>query len=181
MNITNWLIWTDCLFTNYRNCNMMCPGNKKVRCGGSWSMNIYRGSGKPCKYSRVNKSFFKRLKNTLCNTQLTGSRPRRIRCSLGCYKDDGKRILPKAFINIAKNTPRACAKHCRREGYSLSGVQYTRQCFCGKRLASRAFLIDPSRCNHKCPGNRSKNCGGTWAMNVTRTRTGENAKCNNYL
>ena len=111
---------------------------------------------------------------------LSGPRPRRIRCPLGCYKDFGKRILPKAFINISRNTPVKCSNHCKKEGYPLSGVQYRTQCFCGRRLPARAFLINPGRCNMKCPGNKNKRCGGSWAMNVTRTRTGKSAKCLNF-
>ena len=102
---------------------------------------------------------------------------RRLRCGLGCYGDSRKRILPKAFRNDNKNSPRRCAKYCLRKGYRYSGVQYRRECFCGKRLPGRAKRIKGSRCNMKCPGNKRKRCGGSWAMNVSLTKTGRKARC----
>ena len=29
----------------------------------------------------------------------------------------------------------------------------------------------------KCPGNKRKRCGGSWAMNVSLTKTGRKARC----
>jgi hypothetical protein len=46
--------------------------------------------------------------------------------NLGCYRDDIFRILPKAFVNIAKNNRKNCTEHCRKAGYKLAGTQYTR-------------------------------------------------------
>ena len=106
-----------------------------------------------------------------------GKLPPKIRCPLGCYKDSGRRILPKSFVNLSRNTPWKCARHCNQEGYSLSGVQYRTQCFCGRSLPRRAYLIPSSKCNMKCPRNKNKICGGTWAMNVSRLRIGRGKKC----
>ena len=91
---------------------------------------------------------------------------RNCRKHLGCYKDDGRRILPKAFVNLSRNSPRKCSRHCRRNQYQFSGVQYTTQCFCGSKIAERAKKISYRRCNRNCPGKRNQKCGGTWAMNV---------------
>ena len=130
-------------------CNSICPGNRNKWCGGSWAMNIYQNNG---------------------NKFQACPRPPQKGCRrhLGCYKDDPKRILPKAYVSLGKNSPALCAKHCRFEGYPLSGVQAGRQCFCGKSLPPRAKTIAKTRCNHQCPGNNKKWCGGGWAMNVYR-------------
>ena len=91
---------------------------------------------------------------------------RKCRKYLGCFKDDGRRILPRAFVNMRFNNPRRCSRHCRLNGYKYSGVQYKTQCFCGKEMAERARRLSYRRCNMKCPGNRNRRCGGSWAMNI---------------
>ena len=128
-------------------CNNQCPGNNQKWCGGHWAMNVYR---------RLNSGKCKIAPAKGCTKHL------------GCFQDDGKRILPKAYIASGKNTPMKCARHCKKRGFPFSGVQAGSQCFCGKEIAARAKKIRRTRCNSICPGNRSKWCGGGWAMNIYR-------------
>ena len=108
----------------------------------------------------------------------SGGKPgKKVACGLGCFKDSPNRLLKKRLRNDNQNTPKRCARFCLRKGYKVSGVQYTRECFCGRRLPSRAKKISSGNCNHKCPGNKSKKCGGSWAMNIVRVLSGRNKKC----
>ena len=148
--------------------NAMVTGTKCVVEAGQWMS----AEWKLARIKNVYINFFCYLTNELINLLLLTGREkvaidRKCRKHLGCYKDDGRRILPKAFVNLSKNSPRKCSRHCRRNGYGFSGVQYRTQCFCGKELAERARKHSSyRRCNYPCPGNKDVKCGGSWAMNV---------------
>ena len=157
---------------SYRKCNRNCPGKRNQKCGGTWAMNIYNGSGRPCE------------KDILIVWNISpileidlGKRPPVTRCPLGCYKDQGRRLLPSSFVNLSRNSPRACANHCRREGYRFSGVEYRTQCFCGHGISNKSIKYPSSKCNYKCPRDKNQKCGGVWAINVSELLIGRGKKC----
>ena len=57
-------------------------------------------------------------------------------------------------------------------GYSVAGVQFGYQCFCGSSYA-HAERRPEEHCNMRCLGDRSKMCGGGNLMNVYDTNLGE--------
>lgn len=48
---------------------------------------------------------------------------------------------------------------------------FSYECFCGQTLPNPgSHPVKPeSACNRKCEGDRSKNCGGRWAISVYST------------
>ncbi|XP_063442488.1 uncharacterized protein LOC134722791 [Mytilus trossulus] len=86
---------------------------------------------------------------------------------LGCYKDNGDRMLD-LIITDGSMTVELCYNKCSQ--YSHFGVQMKRQCFCG--YSTEDATIYPRRpeneCNKACVGNTSQTCGGHWRMNVYR-------------
>lgn len=54
---------------------------------------------------------------------------------------------------------------CSRAGYSIFGVQFATQCYCGNILGTRT-MTTPPLCTRPCPGNPNVNCGGYYAMKV---------------
>ena len=64
-----------------------------------------------------------------------------------------------------------CIQRCRGEGYSLAGMQFGNECFCGERSLSdlKKHKLEEQRCDKKCPGDESETCGGYLTMNVYHT------------
>ena len=91
-----------------------------------------------------------------------------------CYIDQGRaRILPKQLRDLSDNTPSKCKSECNKLGYSLAGVQFGKQCFCGNNVASRAKIAPSNDCNMTCPGDGTVFCGGSWRMNIYSANEGE--------
>ncbi|XP_014550496.1 hypothetical protein COCVIDRAFT_31788 [Bipolaris victoriae FI3] len=84
----------------------------------------------------------------------------------GCVGDDGnKRVLGGPSINIVSLEPTLCGNFCSRSGYTIFGVQFATQCYCGNVLATTTMTTPPS-CTTPCPGDSNAVCGGFYAMNV---------------
>ena len=71
--------------------------------------------------------------------------------------------------------------------YSIIVFQYTVECFCGNSFS--ATKKGDGECNHRCPGDNSKWCGGTWRISVysadgelnLSTRTTRWPKCRSVI
>ncbi|XP_078697583.1 uncharacterized protein LOC144925470 [Branchiostoma floridae x Branchiostoma belcheri] len=87
---------------------------------------------------------------------------------LGCYVDHSERILKYESIISSKQTVVHCGYWCRKNGYSLAGVEGGVQCFCG----TSTLFVDlgsetPSDgCTVPCSGNSEVRCGGEWAIDI---------------
>ncbi len=56
------------------------------------------------------------------------------------------------------NTPASCAQKCSADGYSISGVEYGVQCFCGNALYNGATKVADTDCSTACPGDATQKC-----------------------
>nr|XP_019051361.1 hypothetical protein I302_01810 [Kwoniella bestiolae CBS 10118]OCF30291.1 hypothetical protein I302_01810 [Kwoniella bestiolae CBS 10118] len=79
----------------------------------------------------------------------------------GCYADtSSKRVLNgNIFESKPDMTYASCIAICVRKGYTLAGVEYGTQCFCGTALVSPSPAAN-SECNRPCSGDKNAMCGG---------------------
>ena len=90
-----------------------------------------------------------------------------------CYIDGKNRILTKKLQALSDNTPSKCKSECSKLYYSLAGVQYGTECFCGNELAGHAKIASSNDCNMRCPGDKTFFCGAGHRMNVYSTKEPE--------
>jgi hypothetical protein len=84
---------------------------------------------------------------------------------LGCYKDDvNQRALPVRLQDVG--TVEACITQCQSAGYSLAGLEYYYQCFCGNSGTNGQPRIDDGQCNTPCNDDKSETCGGSNALQL---------------
>merc|ERR1712048_113136 len=81
----------------------------------------------------------------------------------GCYKDSGRRDLPKYMGYSKSNSKAQCGSKCNAKGFRYFSTQWTGQCFCGNTFGKYG---KSKNCNMKCAGNKKEICGGGWANNV---------------
>ena len=64
-----------------------------------------------------------------------------------------------------------CINRCTKEGYSLAGVQFGNECFCGEKSSKDLKIkrVDEERCNKPCTGEPTEICGGYLTMNIYHT------------
>jgi hypothetical protein len=79
----------------------------------------------------------------------------------GCYVDGlNGRDLPYQAADNEENTQEVCISTCAGLGYTIAGVEYGVQCFCGNALYNGAApAANQADCNVACPGNAAEDCG----------------------
>ena len=92
---------------------------------------------------------------------------------IGCHKDSFEARLLTGSISKSQenNSKKHCIEKCKHEGYSLAGMQYGYECFCGEKSIKDLtnFKIEEEKCNKKCPGASTEICGGYLTMNIYHT------------
>ena len=76
-----------------------------------------------------------------------------------------KRQLP-TLLNVPNLTPDKCIKACREKGFNFAGVQFSKECWCGKEAPSTDRIVDLKECKMACQGDSSIKCGAGMRMNV---------------
>ncbi len=85
---------------------------------------------------------------------------------LGCFEDSRNRTLPTKLGNFNNNTPANCMEMCWSRGHEYSGVQFSRECFCGAAAPADGLRKDDAECGRACSGDRSLKCGDGWRNSV---------------
>ena len=95
--------------------------------------------------------------------------------SKGCYVDAvNGRILPTQVPADNTMTVESCVSSCVANGYSVAGMEYASQCFCGNQIIQGGTkdTANPSGCNMNCAGNANEICGGPNRMSIYSNYTG---------
>ncbi|KAI9812048.1 MAG: hypothetical protein M1827_004941 [Pycnora praestabilis] len=86
----------------------------------------------------------------------------------GCYIDgaDG-RILASQEPDSSTLTIESCVSTCVGLGYSVAGMEYSTQCYCGNSIINEGVLATlDTDCNTECGGNANEECGGSNRMSI---------------
>ncbi|KAI6806951.1 WSC-domain-containing protein, partial [Hortaea werneckii] len=101
----------------------------------------------------------------------------------GCASDDiASRTLTGGFTWSDDMTVQHCVDYCKGEGFSLAGLEYANQCYCGNDYANQAAAPDPKilgNCWQPCAGNDQEVCGGSAALSVYKSCDG--GACSNAV
>ncbi|KAL0933748.1 copper radical oxidase (WSC domain-containing protein) [Colletotrichum truncatum] len=73
---------------------------------------------------------------------------------------------PAAGTGPNTMTVEGCLDACEAQGYSLAGLEWSQECFCGNTMIGQNRPIADTNCNNPCKGNPSQLCGGSAAMNL---------------
>lgn len=85
----------------------------------------------------------------------------------GCYSDNtGERTLAYTAYDSSSNTIEMCTQTCVNAGYTVAGVEYGSQCYCGNAIGGEADLVVSVACNQACAGNSSETCGAAGRINI---------------
>ncbi|KAJ4315651.1 hypothetical protein N0V94_005848 [Neodidymelliopsis sp. IMI 364377] len=121
-------------------CSFTCPGNDAEKCGAGDRLNIYTNAAPVAQQA----------------AKLTGV------TSLGCFVDNGNRVLPNRYTSSGDMTAAKCAENCA--GYTYFGTQWSSECYCGNTVPT--VSAPASECNMACSGNDDELCGGGMRLNA---------------
>ncbi|KAM5541685.1 hypothetical protein V8D89_004666 [Ganoderma adspersum] len=85
--------------------------------------------------------------------------------SVGCVSDNSARALTGFSVTNDQMTYDSCISTCSAQGYSMAGIEYGSECYCGHSFENGAGVaLDPSSCSMDCAGDSAATCGGSWAL-----------------
>jgi len=89
---------------------------------------------------------------------------------IGCFQDSMKDRILKGFVrnDWDLNSPALCVRMCSRAGFSFSGVEWGKECFCGHDPPPKHLRIADNKCSAMCPTGQDR-CGGNLALWVSYT------------
>ncbi|KAK1493287.1 hypothetical protein CTAM01_09431 [Colletotrichum tamarilloi] len=133
-------IQSQALAVDRNECSFACSGNPLEVCGAGNRMNIYSNLG-----------FSSPKPATLVD-----------HVYLGCFIDNGDRVLPDKPFASDTMTAAFCAQHC--QGYTYFGTQWSRECYCGNVAPQSA--APESECSFTCSGSDAELCGAGMRLSV---------------
>lgn len=149
-------------------CNTPCPGNPSEvgGCGG-----FDDGQPKASSYERINSTFV--IPALVPSVGLWNG--------LGCYNDSVSARALQVRVEAGNTTVGSCVAACQAQGFSLAGVEFSRECWCGSQLQHGSAFFgnsdgirngnfrnypDEPHCNMACQGDPSEICGGPALLNL---------------
>ncbi|KAK7993333.1 hypothetical protein PG989_006714 [Apiospora arundinis] len=85
---------------------------------------------------------------------------------LGCSTEIPGRALTGMSYSEDNMTIDSCQEFCTKNNYPLAGVEYGRECYCGRFLQPPAGYIYQKDCNMPCKGNGDQMCGGNSRVSI---------------
>jgi|SRR5690242_19832405 len=130
---------------NDSECGFSCPGNANEACGAGNRLSVF---------------YTEALDSTRTNPGPEGTQ------RIGCVVDDVyKRVLAMLKASEDGMTIARCTESCKADGFSIAGVEYGRECFCGDGLGEDVVITEEG-CDMRCAGNATEFCGGAARMDV---------------
>ncbi|KAI9439174.1 WSC domain-containing protein [Lactarius indigo] len=139
-------------FRNYPDephCNMACQGDPSEICGGPALLNLYNFTGTyPIGASVV---------------AAAGGWTSR-----GCYSDSvSSRTLELRIDALAGSlTVESCVAACQSQSFTIAGLEYAQECWCGNEIKSPGVPTSQHACNQACVGDSTEVCGGPNALQM---------------
>jgi len=135
-------------------CNRTCGGGDGNTCGGSRRLDVYRNT------SYVMPEVVQSIRNPTTGVQLASLK--------GCY-NDSTRLLTGYKWTPGNVTVQSCYNTCTTQRFSVSGVQFGGECYCGNAVPDSSALAPGGVWDCRamfCNGNQTQFCGGSRRMLV---------------
>ncbi|KAK4580137.1 hypothetical protein LTR86_000340 [Recurvomyces mirabilis] len=161
-------------------CSFACAGNSSEICGGSQRLSMYEyintdGTVSNTAPASSTSPVASSPTTTTTSSPVATTLPSDWQHS-ACYVDQTNgRILPQQQPDSSSLTPVSCINTCAAAGYSVAGVEYSSQCFCGNAIvnggAPASDSVAASQCHMACSGDSTESCGGPGLMDIYYTGT----------
>ncbi|GKT44524.1 WSC domain-containing protein [Colletotrichum spaethianum] len=109
----------------------------------------------------VQRDVQKRSTNGICDTLASPW------TYMGCFTDTTSgRVLDGDSYHGDDMSQEKCIAYCDGKGYSMAGVEWGRECYCGYLLDTSADKSPETDCSKPCAGNSDEVCGNGGRINV---------------
>ncbi|KAK1231928.1 hypothetical protein PQX77_004947 [Marasmius sp. AFHP31] len=150
--------------TPLTDCNMPCAGNTSQFCGGPNRLNVYNYTGTDLPPVAGGGGGGVGGGNAVA--PVTSGLPSPWKYT-ACYVDNAHgRIFETVIPASATNTVQSCISACSSKNFTVAGMEYGQECYCGNRLVNGAVTAPEAQCNMGCAGNSTQACGGPARVSV---------------
>lgn len=155
-------------------CNMGCNGNTTEACGGSNRLSLFYNSATETAPATTAPAATASTTTAAVVSTSSGTSSWN---SIGCFTDGGPNARTLTYAQGVPNGPNGmtveqCTTACQAGGFSLAGLEYSIECYCGNVFSNGgAMEPDTSSCNMACSGSASEYCGGSNRLNVYEFRS----------
>ncbi len=153
---------------------MTCDGNDLEYCGGPNRLDMYSGTGTPPTSTTGSAGGSTTTTAAVSVTSSGGATAIPTSWKFdGCWVDNVYgRIIENQQPDNQALTVESCVNTCIGLGYTVAGMEYGVQCFCGDSIINGgALATNQADCNVVCPGNTAEMCGAGNRMDVYNTGT----------
>jgi hypothetical protein len=126
-------------------CTSKCVGDASQTCGGSWRLSVYNNTA---------------YVPPVVKPSIQGYTYR------GCFADGAIRVLNNYVSSGPSMTQDTCVATCKSRGLSVAGLEYGKECWCGKTVPAPSTKADDGDCSYKCSGDSTMLCGGSYRLGV---------------
>ncbi|KAK1976643.1 WSC domain-containing protein [Colletotrichum cereale] len=120
-----------------------------------------RFAGLVSRGTSVQRDVLKRSVNGICDTLPNPW------TYMGCFTDTTSlRVLSGDSHHGDDMSQEKCIAYCDGKGYSVAGVEWGRECYCGYLLDTAADKALETECSKPCAGNSDEVCGEGGRLNV---------------
>ncbi|GJE95267.1 copper radical oxidase [Phanerochaete sordida] len=152
--------------TPLTDCNMVCAGNSSEFCGGPNRLNVYNFTGTITNPAPPNGGGGGGGGGSSSVVPVTSGLPTNWTYG-ACYVDNAfGRIFQTELPDNQNLTVESCVASCNSQNFTLAGMEFSVQCFCGNDLINGAVTASESDCNMGCGGNSTEGCGGPNRLSV---------------
>ncbi|KUI55535.1 Putative fungistatic metabolite [Cytospora mali] len=148
------IVKVDGAATNQTGCTTACGGDSTSTCGGSSLLNVYQST------TQV-------LPVVVNSTSIDGGKTKQK--LQGCFTDgtSNRTLASYTFSSSHNMTVENCISGCKSEGYSVSGVEYSTDCYCGSTLPAASLKANITECEvMMCSGNTTEFCAAASRLAV---------------
>ena len=131
-------------------CGFACPGDASQKCGAGNRLSLYGTSASPPAITAPGLPSATTLSYLGCYTELDG----------------GRALAGTSIADGTSMTVDACANFCFYNGFTLAGIEYASECYCGSALQAGSVAAAEGDCAMACSGDASKVCGGPNRLSV---------------
>ncbi|EKM51417.1 uncharacterized protein PHACADRAFT_263528, partial [Phanerochaete carnosa HHB-10118-sp] len=151
--------------TPLTDCDMTCAGNSSEFCGGPNRLNVYNFTG-TLPHGPTNPGGGGGGGGGTPVFPVESGLPTGWNYS-ACYVDNAfGRIFTTEIPDNQNLTVETCVSTCNGQNFTLAGMEFAVQCFCGDELINGAVTAPDSDCNMGCGGNATEACGGPNRLSV---------------
>ncbi|KAF8185700.1 WSC domain-containing protein [Pholiota molesta] len=133
-------------------CDFPCGGDANLTCGGASVISVYQNHNANVGPIPTNKATVGTWAFEGCITDAVGNNTRSLTIRLP--------------ISVAEVTIESCTAGCQSNGFSIAGLEFGQECWCGNSLLVPNVTAPLTDCSQACVADHTELCGAPFRLSL---------------